>query len=95
MSLYSTVALGALGAFIPAYSYMSSEIARTGFSEFLYLMYSDSTLVIINWQEMVFTILESLPIVGMVVILTLALTLLASLRMIARTSRGKMRIKTI
>ncbi|MEK7649824.1 MAG: hypothetical protein AAB367_02615 [Patescibacteria group bacterium] len=74
---------------------MHSEIARTGFSEFLYLMYSDSAFVITNWQEMIFTILESLPIVGMVAILTLALTLLASLRMIARSSRGKMRVKTI
>ena len=95
MSLYGTTALGALAAFIPAYSYMSDEIVRTGFSEFLSLTYSDSALVITNWREMIFTILESLPIVGIVAILILTLAVLGSLRMIAQTSRTNVRIKTL
>ncbi len=93
--LYSALALGMLGAFIPAYFYMKNEIARTGFSEFLALAYSDSALVVSNWREMTLTLLESLPIMSITIMLGLTFTFLVSLRMMAQVSRGKMRVKTI
>lgn len=88
---YLCFALGLIGsavAFIPALRMLESSLAQSGFMEFLSLIFSDSGIVLAYWQDFGLLLLESLPVMGIVAVLALALVFLESLRFFAKHSRS-------
>lgn len=66
-------------AFIPAIKYFISEIARSGFSEYISLLFSDTGAIAIYWKEFGLVLLESMPIFAIACVLAVIFTLLVSL----------------
>lgn len=81
--VFGMIAVGSLGAFIPAYRTLAADVASSGLRDFLRLAISDSAIVAVLWREFAFSILESLPVVSAAVICAVVLASVASMRMIA------------
>ena len=75
--------IGSLAAFIPAFSAMQADMARSGIVQFISLVFSDSGTVIAVWNDFAFSILEALPMMSIAVFLAVVFVLLGSLRSFA------------
>ena len=64
------LALASLGGFIPAVGYLFSQIAQSGFGEYLGLVFSDTRVLTAYGSDLFWSLSDSLPV------LALALTLL-------------------
>lgn len=79
--LFSAVTLAALIAVIPAFQYALQEFTRSGFSQYLSLIFSDGGTMLAYWQEFTLTLAESLPIFGPALFLSVIFILLGSLKL--------------
>ena len=86
--LFSIPVIISAGAFIPVINAFQAEFAQSGFSHFLSLMFSDFGSVIANWQDFGLTILESLPAMSIISLLTTALVFLWSTKHLAQAIKG-------
>lgn len=76
--LFSGVVLSSVGILIPVVSAFQAEFARSSFSQFLSLMFSDLGAVTANWQDFGLALLESLPATSLIAFLATILVLLWS-----------------
>ena len=81
---FITMALVSIGALIPSWYELQSEIAQSGFVKFVSLLTSDFNLVTTYWKEFSMSIIQSAPIFGITAVLASTLLLLISLRFVAR-----------
>ena len=86
--LFSSVVLMSAGAFIPVINAFQAEFAQSGFSQFLSLIFSDFGSVMANWQDFGLTILESLPAMSLIALLTTALVFLWSSKHLAEALKS-------
>ena len=77
----------ALLAIIPALRELNSEIVRSGFGQFLSLIFSDAGVLAAYWQDFTMTILESFPALGMSAVLAAAFAFIASARIAAKNKK--------
>lgn len=73
---------------IPAVSVVQQEFAQTGLVEYLSLIVSDFGEVVANWQDYLLGILESVPVTGIIELLTGVFMLLISLKFASRYHRA-------
>lgn len=69
-------------ALIPALKELQNEILQSGSLQFMSLLLSDSAIVATYWKEFVFSILESLPILGIITVFGLAIMLISFVKII-------------
>ncbi len=74
-ALHGIISLGALVALVPAYGYLSNSAAASGFSAYLSLMASDSSMLAHSWQSFGLTLVESAPIAGCALVLGILIAL--------------------
>jgi len=65
---------------VPAFNYLGSTIAQTGFGEYLSLIFSDGGYVFANLKDFMLTLADTLPATGTIAVLGLGAVLLWSLR---------------
>ena len=65
---------------VPIAQYAGSEIYTSGFYEFFSLFFSDRQVVLNSWQESVYTLLEKLPSVPVLLAFAAIIVLVWSLR---------------
>ncbi len=82
-----SLAVLSLAGSVPAVQYAVREFAATGFSQFFSLLFSDRGIVLTYWREFGLSLVESLPILGIVVVLVTAFALISSLSSAARNVR--------
>lgn len=82
--LVGSLALGSLVAIIPAISYFLNSLIQSSFYQYLSLVFSDGTSVLTFWKEMIMSLAESLPLLGLVGVLTIVVVFLWS---VSRTTR--------
>lgn len=82
--VFSLGVLGPAIAFIPAFRAVQAEIAESGFSELFSLIFSDLSVVINLWDQFILSILESLPVMSMVLLFTIIFVFLGSLKYLVR-----------
>lgn len=87
LAAFSIILAGSAAAFVPAFRMVSADFAESGFVEFFSLIFSDSALITAYWQNFVFVLLESLPVMSMIVFLITVLAFLSSLKYIVRDAR--------
>ena len=63
-------------------SYLFSSLYESSFVNYLSLLFSDPDVVLMYWQQFVLSLLESLPVVGMVLSLVALASLLVSFRVL-------------
>ncbi len=82
--LHGGLILGAIAAFVPAVNALTARAARSGFSEYLSLIWSDGGSVFGSWKAFALSIIDSAPILEIGVVIALALVVANSLRRGAR-----------
>ena len=78
--LFSAAVLISAGALIPAVRAFQTEFSQSGLFQFLSLLFSDLRSVIANWRDFGLAILESLPAMTTVALLSATLVFLWSLK---------------
>ena len=73
-----------LAAVLPAWKYLSVEIAASGFGRYFDLVFSDFHAVLSNWKFFGMSLLESLPVLPVLALLGAFFGMLLSLRMIVK-----------
>jgi len=93
LALFSIGVVGSSVALIPAFQMVQSELVASGFVEFFSLLFSDLGLVMAHWQNFVFALLESLPVMSIVAFLAVIFIFIESLKFLTHninthTKRG-------
>ncbi|MFA5048160.1 MAG: hypothetical protein WC516_04020 [Patescibacteria group bacterium] len=71
-------------AFIPSLKFIWSEFAASSFMEFFSLIFSDAGMIVTYWQSFAPALLESLPFMGVIILLAVVAIFLESLRFLVR-----------
>lgn len=87
LTLLGGTALGALGAIAPAYTYLSAEATRSGFTQYLSLIQTDSDIFLLHSKEFLLSLSETLPLTAMTLLLSIIFLLLWSLPRISTYAR--------
>jgi hypothetical protein len=80
----SAVCMAMLIAFWPLANALLFELRSSGFSRFMGLIFSDTRLVLTNWQDYLLSLLESFPILHAAGLLSAIVIILVCARTIAR-----------
>ena len=84
MAAFGTLALASLVALVPAGSYFASTVGRSGLVSYLSLASSDGSYLLNNFGDWAMSVAMTLPVTGMIAVLTACLALAASLRFIGK-----------
>lgn len=79
--------IASITAFFPALQYFNSEIMQSGFYHYVLLIVSDGAAILGYWQSFSFLVIESLPILALVLILAVLWIFFISLHQIAVFSK--------
>ena len=88
LTFFSLAVAGSSIALFPSMEIFQASAAESGFSTFLSLVFSDADVVFAYWQSFSLVLLETLPTVSAVVLLTVTAILLFSLRGLAKDLRS-------
>lgn len=86
--IFSVGLVGSLAAFFPALKMVSAELSSSGFNQFFSLIFSDFTVVMRYWQSFVMTLLETLPVMSLMVLLAVIFILLESSKYLAKNVKA-------
>ena len=78
LSLFAAVTMAA--AFVPVWNSLQNEAAKSGFMQFVSLLFSDLNSVLVYWQEYGMSLLESIPFASLTGFLGIIFVLLFALR---------------
>lgn len=81
---FGTLFFVSLFALIPALNELYVEFSQTGFSQFVSLIFSDAGTLAMYWQDFIFSLAESFPVIGTSMVLGSLFALLLSLRFVVR-----------
>lgn len=83
----AVVAAGSLVAIIASLKYALMALYESSFYSYASLLFSDPDVIAQYWREFALALLESLPVVGIVLCLIAVFALLMSLRLFAQNMR--------
>jgi len=86
--LAAAVFLGIASSFMSVWNVFWSDVSRSGFGQYLTLLFSDFKMVLANWQDFGLGLLESFPIVSAVSLLAITLLLLVMVKYASKYSKG-------
>jgi len=78
--LFSVGLVSSVVAFIPAGRMVRTGLIESGFIQYFSLIFSDFGVVTTYWQNFSLTLLESIPVISLVLFLTITLLFLESLK---------------
>ena len=87
VGLLGFVALISVVAVVPIFQYIVREFAQSGFYQYASLLISDSGVLIAHWKEFMLSLVESTPILGATIFLSIIFVLLSSLRLAIKNIR--------
>lgn len=83
-ALSGALFVAALVALVPAWHVLSTELAQSGFIQFVSLLFSDAGVLLAFWQDFVISLAESFPVVGAAAVCGSVFVLLFSVRAFVR-----------
>ncbi|HRY63002.1 MAG TPA: hypothetical protein P5267_00110 [Patescibacteria group bacterium] len=86
--------LASLGALIPVFRVAYTDLAASGFFQYLSLLFSDFSIIASSWQSYAFSLLETLPVLSLTLCFGVIFIFLAALRFLARDFRSITRHST-
>lgn len=84
---FLSVATIFISACIPLYSYLVTEFATSSFIPYASLVISDGDITLLNSQEFLLSLVESLPLTSITLVLTLMFLLLGAINLVGTKSR--------
>ncbi len=88
IAIFSVGLVGSFAAFFLALKMVSAELSSSGFNQFFSLIFSDFTVVMRYWQSFVMTLLETLPVISLMVFLAVTFILLESLKYLSKNVKA-------
>lgn len=80
--------------FVPSFNFLATQFSESSFISYASLLISDSDLTFLHSQEFIFSLIESLPMFGITITMTLVFLLLGAIRLVAVESRQATRFFT-
>ncbi|MCX6790945.1 MAG: hypothetical protein NTV62_01980 [Candidatus Gribaldobacteria bacterium] len=77
---------GSLIAIVPVSMAVKTGFTESGFFQFVTLIFSDFNTVATSWQSYLFSLLETLPVMSLVIFLVVLLSLVESLKYLTRAT---------
>lgn len=87
-ALFGLLSALSLASLAPALSAFKSDLAQSGFAEFLSLAVLDTGTVLASWQNFGLALLESLPAISIIGLLAVTLMLLLSLKFLSQNTKS-------
>lgn len=87
LAVSAFAAVASIGAIVASVEYAVTAFYQSSFYSYASLLLSDPDMVLRYWREFSLTLLESLPVIGIVCFLIAMFALLVSLRFLARNMR--------
>jgi len=84
LAIFSAGLIGAIILFIPALKGVIAGFAESGFTQYFSLLFSDAEIVLAYWQNYVFSLLETLPVVSLILFLAIILAILELLKLLVK-----------
>ena len=81
---FSLLSIFSIAAMVPAWQELQAELLHTNFSQFASLLFSDWSTVTLYSQDFILSLVEALPVFGILMLLGSIFALLLSLRFITR-----------
>ena len=75
---------GAIVCFFPAFKMLKTGFSESGFWQFFSLIFSDAGVVLANWQNYVSSLLETLPVMSLILFLAVIFFVLEFLKLLSR-----------
>ena len=85
--IFSFGALVSLAAVFPAFQILKADLAASGFFTFSSLLFSDFAIVAAYWQNFALSLLETLPVMGLILFSAAILAFLGSIRFLTKNIR--------
>ena len=79
--VYGIFMVGALAVFKPALDLLVNGMSRSGFLEYLSLLTSDGISFFVNWRELTFSLVESVPTLEISIVIAVVLLFAYSTRL--------------
>ena len=79
--LFSAGLMGSVAAFFPLFNIMRAEVIKSGFLQFLSLVFSDFGIVRNYWQDLAFSLLETIPALNLFLLFGVILAFLTLLKL--------------
>ncbi|MEK7519899.1 MAG: hypothetical protein AAB581_01485 [Patescibacteria group bacterium] len=73
--------------FLFAFRATTTELAQSGAGEYLSLFVSDAGVMVVSWQSFLFALLESIPVVSVIMLLAAAFVFIACAQWLARNMK--------
>jgi hypothetical protein len=83
----SFVSILSLIASVPAIQYFVTEFAKSGFYQYISLIFSDGGSMFLYWKELLLSLAESIPVLSTIAVLAIILVLLESIKYIVKDTR--------
>ncbi len=85
--LFSALAVLSGAALVPALRYAAGQFYASGFYDYVTLIFSDRSLVLMYWRQFSLSLVESLPSLALLLLLPLIFLLVYSIRRAVQTGR--------
>ena len=82
--IYFVGLVGSMAAFIPTFRMIKTGFVESGFIQFFSLLFSDLNIVMAHWQNFSLALLESLPVMNIIVFAIVIVVFLESLKFLAK-----------
>lgn len=74
-------------AFVPVFQYTAQEFSQSGFYQLVTLLFSDSGVVVFMWREFLLSLAESMPVLGIGMLLFVILIFMGSVVSLMKNTR--------
>ena len=82
--IYLVGLAGSMAAFVPTFRMVKTGLIESGFIQFFSLLFSDLNIVMAHWQNFALALLESLPVMDIIVFAVVIVVFLESLKFLAK-----------
>jgi len=82
--IFSVGLIGSIAAFVPVFKMVYQGFAESGFMQFLSLLFSDTGVVLSYFGNFLSSLLETLPVTGLLAFSVVLLIFLESLKLLAK-----------
>jgi hypothetical protein len=72
---------------VPTWQSFQANVQQSGFGQYLWLAYTDFQLVLAYWQDFGLSLLESMPTISLVELLSIVFVMVLSLKTLAKYGR--------
>lgn len=84
LAVFGSFLIGSIIAFVPIFNLTRFALIKSGFIQFFSLLFSDTKIVLTYWENFAMSLLETLPVMNLIILLAIILVFLESLKLLLK-----------